>query len=112
MVGGGGASERPGGPAGRLGQPKCRPAVRPADNAVEPNRRNLTGRAEPPVHSVQPFGPDPPDPPFFVSKIMNLSVFFDFKLKKCFRLHGVLYGAEWDERFPGFPGNWQTTDNL
>ena len=68
----GGASERPGGsagrtagrvgsggPAGRLGRPKCRPAVRPADTAAEPNRRNLTGRAEPPprvppVHSVQP----------------------------------------------------------
>ena len=33
--------------------------VRPADTAAEPNRRNLTGRAEPPprvppVHSVQP----------------------------------------------------------
>ena len=24
-------------------------------------------------------------PPFFGSKIMNLLVFFDFKLKKCFR---------------------------
>ena len=25
-------------------------------------------------------------PPFFGSKIMNLLVFFDFKLKKCFRV--------------------------
>ena len=53
--GGGGASERPGG----LGRPDRRAALRPADTAAEPNRRNLTGRAEPPprvppVHSVQP----------------------------------------------------------
>ena len=43
-----------GGGGGRNG-----PAVRPADTAAEPNRQNLTGRAEPPlrvppVHSVQP----------------------------------------------------------
>ena len=41
------------------------PAVRPADTAAEPNRRNLTGRAEPPprvppVHSVQPRPPHNP----------------------------------------------------
>ena len=39
-----------------------------ADTAAEPNRRNLTGRAEPPprvppVHSVQPQVPAPPPPP-------------------------------------------------
>ena len=40
------------------------------------------------------------DPPFFGSKIMNLLVFFDFELKKCFRVRTPwgLYGAQWDER--------------
>ena len=40
------------------------------------------------------------NPPFFGSKIMNLLVFFDFELKKCFRVPTPwgLYGAEWDER--------------
>ena len=38
-------------------------------------------------------------PPFFGSKIMNLLVFFNFELKKCFRVPTPwgLYGAEWDE---------------
>ena len=36
------------------------------------------------------------DPPFFGSKIMNLLVFFDFELKKFFRVPTPwgLYGAE------------------
>ena len=40
-------------------------------------------------------------PPFFASKIMNLLVFSDFELKKCFRVPTLwgLYGAEWDERW-------------
>ena len=40
-------------------------------------------------------------PPFFAPKIMNLSVFFDFEPKKCFRVPTSwgLYGAEWDYRF-------------
>ena len=40
-------------------------------------------------------------PFFFGLKIMNLLVFFDFELKKCFRVltPWVLYGVEWDERF-------------
>ena len=35
------------------------------------------------------------DPPFFGSKIMNPLVFFDFELKKCFRVPTPwgLYGA-------------------
>ena len=39
-------------------------------------------------------------PPFFGSKIMNLSVFFDFEPKKCFWVPTPwgLYGAEWGER--------------
>ena len=39
-------------------------------------------------------------PPFFGSKIMNLLVFFDFELKKCFGVPTLwgLYGLEWDER--------------
>ena len=41
-------------------------------------------------------------PPFLVSEIMNLLVFFfDFQPKKCFRVPTPwgLYGADWDERF-------------
>ena len=40
------------------------------------------------------------DPPFFLSKIMNLLVFFDFEPKKCFRVPTPwgLLEAEWDER--------------
>ena len=44
-------------------------------------------------------------PLFFGSKITNLLVFFfDFELKKCFRVPTPwgLYGAEWDERFMQF----------
>ena len=38
-------------------------------------------------------------PHVFGSQIMNLLVFFDFELKKCFRVPTPwgLYGAEWDE---------------
>ena len=39
-------------------------------------------------------------PPFFGSKVMNLLVFFDFELQKCFRVRTPwgLYGAQWHER--------------
>ena len=39
-------------------------------------------------------------PPFWGSKIINLSVFFDFEPKKCFRVLNPkgFCGAEWDER--------------
>ena len=39
-------------------------------------------------------------PPFFGSKVMNRSVFFNFEPQNCFWVPTPwrLYGAEWEER--------------
>ena len=89
----------------------------PADTAAEPNRRNLTGRAEapprvPPVHSVQPSTrmtcmrwvcahPTPgPQPPLYPSHSVQRSLMLKGKAAEDenWLTQGFYYFRDWHEK--------------